>query len=101
MYVFKETLCDGDASSQGASMWISLTKSFPKGEKGKYGKLVEILCEQGSKEFYDFLEFARDVINEEDKGGLEILMEDVGPDAFKLIEKNLTNEEHHTYRNMQ
>lgn len=91
MYVFASTFDLNDATSQGASVWTSLLHSFPKGEKGKYGKLVNELMASGESLFTDILNEFETHLGEDDFAIQELFAE-IDNDTILLIENKLPPE---------
>lgn len=87
MFVFQDSLCGSDASSPGASVYISLTHSFPKGEKGKYRQLVEMLVESGRAQFNDYLPSFEAMTQNDDVDGVRELLAELSQEAQDHILK--------------
>jgi recombination protein RecT len=87
MYVFAQTIIGGDLTSAGADIWTGLQHSFPKGEKGKYQKMVEQLTDSGESQFIACLD-ALDAANKEnDKFAALEILQDLSSDCIILLKK--------------
>ena len=90
MYIFSMSFNLNDASGGGASIWTNLTHSFPKGEKGKYQKLVNELKANGESLFLDILNQLEDNIGD-DYAVIELL-EELDDETIKVLESKLNPE---------
>ncbi len=85
MYVFKQSMCGNDASGSGASVFISLTNSFPKGEKGKYQTLVNELTKQGENQYQDISSTLEAYASNGDDLGLNETLDDLSQEVIDYI----------------
>jgi recombination protein RecT len=77
LLVLSQSLVGGDASSSGASVWISLTNSFEKGQKGKYRELVQTLIAAGRDTVNLYIEQLEEARANEDHAALNELMNEL------------------------
>jgi len=91
MYVFSCSFDLTDASSAGATIWVSLLHSFEKGSKGKYQALVNQLRSTGEGIFHDYLTIISDNLGGDDIAVKEVI-DELDAEAVKLIESKLTSE---------
>lgn len=92
LYCLKETLVDGDGSSSGASIWLDLCGSFPKGEKGKKAELIRTLVDAGKAKFDDVLQAINDHLASDDSAGIEEVMSELSELEKKVVMKKLPAE---------
>lgn len=84
MYVF--SLAMRDISD---NLWISLYHTFPKGQKGKYQKAVDDLCERGQSAFTDIVDGLRQSAQDGDDLAAKELIDSLGPDILSAIESQI------------
>ncbi len=89
MHVFAQILIDDDVCSSGANIWTNLHHSFPKGEKGKYRKLVDELCESGKSQFIACQDAIMEANKENDNYTALEILKDLSSDCIKLLKKRL------------
>jgi phage RecT family recombinase len=87
MYILAQTLIDGDVTGSGAHIWTSLLHSFPKGEKGKYSKIVSDLNSQGENQFVACLDAVKDACKENDSYAAVEVLSELTADCIKLLKK--------------
>lgn len=87
MYVFCQTLIDGDNAGSGANIWANLCHSFPKGEKGKYRKIVDDLSQSGENQFTSCLDAITDASSENDQFAALEILQDLSSDCIILLKK--------------
>lgn len=92
MYMFMDSF-GHDASSPEAGVKISLMHSFPKGQKGKYGAIVNELRKSGEGMFNDYLSGLRASIDGQDDEGIGELCSELSEDVIQKLADSLTNEE--------
>lgn len=85
MFVFSQSFNSTDASSAGASQWVSLLHSFPKGKKGKYGAVVNGMKKNGEAMFADYLSGISNAINNSDDTGATELIAELDDNVLNLI----------------
>ena len=98
MYCFAESF-GHDASSPSAAIWTSLYHSFPKGEKGKYQRIVDDLRRKGGEQFSDLLSGLEAAIHCQDDVGIGEIVEGLSGDAQLLLASRLTPEASHYFQN--
>ncbi len=91
MYVFRESFDVHDASSDSASVWISLMHSFERGSKGKYQSIVNEMSNKGLGIFTDYLSSIESNIGTDDSAITELISE-LDEESIKLIEHRLPME---------
>lgn len=89
LYCLKETLVDGDGSSSGASIWLDLCGSFPKGEKGKKADLIRALVDAGKVKFDEVSDILDDYASKDDSAGIEEVMSELSELEKKIVIKKL------------
>lgn len=90
MYVFYQSFDTCDATSKGASIWISLTHSFERGSKGKYQAIVNELIKKGQINFEEYLsEIERNI---EDVDAVQQLVSELDNETIKLIQSKISSE---------
>lgn len=96
MYIFKDSLVKNDNS---ISQWVNLVHSFPKGQKGKYGDIVNGLAVEGQKQYEQYLESFISSIENQDFSQIESIISEVSQDCTNKMIEELTPELSHAYRN--
>lgn len=71
------------------NVWISLYHTFPKGQKGKYQKVVDELCARGQSVFVDILDGLRQAIAAGDDMAAKELTESLDKEAMRFIAAEL------------
>lgn len=99
MYVFMESF-GHDASSNDASVMVSLYHSFPHGEKGKYRRIVDGLRESGKAIFEDYLTGLQASIVNEDESGIREIIAELEADVVQALAARLTPEEAHYFESL-
>ena len=92
MYLFAQSF-GNDASSPEASIWVSLTHSFPKGQKGKYGDIINELRSKGENQFNDLLIALTDAISAGDDIAIGEAVEGLDNDAIHALCRKLNAEQ--------
>lgn len=91
MHVFANSFDITDASSASAGVWIGLTRSFERGQKGKYGTIINELRDKGQGIFADYLSEIEANLGGDNDAVRELLSE-LEIDAINLIESKLPTE---------
>lgn len=92
LYCLKETLVDGDGSSSGASIWLDLCGSFPKGEKGKKAELIRALVDAGRVKFDEVLGVIQQHTENQDPSGIDEVLAELSELEKKIVMKRLPAE---------
>jgi len=85
MKVFSETVDE--------QVFIDLYHSFPKGEKGKYQRIVDKMIKSGYEQFQSYVELTRNCIQNGDQAGLEQGLGELDDMTITLIKNQLSSEE--------
>lgn len=87
MYVFSESI-----RAIGDAPWISLYHSFPKGEKGKYQKVVNELTARGMSMFSEIMDATSQAIESNDDLAAKELICDLSDEVRKMLEEKLPHQ---------
>jgi len=103
MYLFSKSFDLGDGSGHGAGEWISLMHSFPKGQKGKMGDLVNKLKENGKNIIHTYLADLKAAFDSVDEAGIDEIVDELTPDdwACMLLDCKEFNLEPEVIRELQ
>jgi len=101
MYVFSQSFNITDASSASAGLWVSLLHSFPKGKKGKYGKIVNDLKSTGDSIFEEYLDGFVNAINAGDDLAASQLIEELDTNTLGLLKDRIPSELVGTFQSMR
>jgi phage recombination protein Bet len=71
------------------NVWISLYHTFPKGQKGKYQKVVDELCARGFSILRDIVDGMRQAIAAGDDMAAKELTESLDKDALRFVAESL------------
>lgn len=96
MYCFYRSF-GNDASSPEAAIWVSLTHSFPKGQKGKYQAVVNELRSNGENQYIDIEVSITDALESGDDSALQEILGDLSDNVVALVESSLNSEQIHMY----
>lgn len=88
MYCFEQSI-----RMQDEGVWSSLYSSFEKGNKGKYQKIVNELCQRGNNEFQDIRTQLIDYIDSIDDAGVMETLGELEPDVVNLLKSGLNGEQ--------
>lgn len=91
MYVFSCSFDLTDASSDGASIWISLLHSFEKGMKGRYGDIVKALRRSGFELIETYTASIEENLGIDDSAVIELISE-LDSEAINIISGKINNE---------
>ena len=91
MYLFEHSLCDGDPTSPGASIWTSLTHSFERGQKGKYQAVIKALGDKGRSIIHDYVQSIEQSIGDDNGAVLELIGE-LDTQSLDIIQSRLPDE---------
>ena len=92
MHVFRLTTSE--------SVYTNLYHSFPKGQKGKYQKIVDRLDRDGLSVLTSCVDGVVQAVQENDVTLLQETIEDLGDSEMDIIKERLTPEQHHILREM-
>ena len=88
MFVFLATL--GDSRDAIAT---SLYHSFPKGQKGKYQKIVDGLTNNGREQFMGIVDYIKEGLLNDDNAQVQEVVCELSEDTVNLVKQELNTEE--------
>jgi len=89
MFLFTKTIDEG--------VFTSLYHSFEKGQKGKYQKIVDTLCQEGAAKLREFAEALGECCGRGDDIGAQELLGDLSEDATAYMLEHFADEETAAY----
>ena len=84
MYVFEQSV-----RQENESVWTALYHSFPKGQKGKYQKVVNDLTQRGAHEFADIQAALADYAQQQDDAGIQETIGELDTDTTDALLNSL------------
>jgi phage recombination protein Bet len=82
------------------NLWISLYHTFPKGQKGKYQKVVDDLCSRGQSVFIDIVDGLRQAVTACDDMAAKELTESLDKEALRLVAESLGQADWHAAKEL-
>lgn len=91
MYCFMESF-GHDASSADAAVKVALWHSFPKGQKGRFQRVIESLCESGKNQFVDIQNTIIDAIQRDDDLSVKEHIAELSDDVITMLKDSLSGD---------